>query len=158
MAFCRNCGKEIEENHPFCPYCGVDTGIPKKEPEVNKSSFMDTPEIEVDPSDAEKNRVMGVLSYLGILVLVPLLAAPDSKFARFHANQGLLLLIAEVALGIVLGLVSGLFWVLGLGFIEDIADAALSIGSLTLMVIGIVNAAKGKAKELPIIGKYRILK
>lgn len=29
---------------------------------------------------------------------------------------------------------------------------------LALAILGIVNAASGKAKELPVIGKYKILK
>ncbi len=29
---------------------------------------------------------------------------------------------------------------------------------LVLVILGIVNAASGKAKELPVIGKYKILK
>ena len=34
----------------------------------------------------------------------------------------------------------------------------LGIVFLVLDIIGIINAANGKAKELPVIGKYRILK
>lgn len=34
----------------------------------------------------------------------------------------------------------------------------LGIVFLVLAIIGIINAANGKAKELPVIGKYRILK
>ena len=34
----------------------------------------------------------------------------------------------------------------------------LGIVFLVLVIIGIINAANGKAKELPVIGKYRILK
>ena len=41
------------------------------------------------------------MAYIGFLVLVPLIAVPKSKFARFHANQGLVLLIGEVAYNIV---------------------------------------------------------
>lgn len=54
-----------------------------------------------DPGDIEQNKVMALLSYLGILVLVPLLAAKELRFARFHANQGLVLLIALVGWSVV---------------------------------------------------------
>ena len=55
---------------------------------VDIASVMGTPEaLEVDAEDAEKNKVMGILAYLGILVLVPILAAKDSPFAKYHANQ-----------------------------------------------------------------------
>ena len=46
--------------------------------------------------DVESNKAMAVLSYLGILVLVPLLGAKNSPFARFHTNQGLILCIATI--------------------------------------------------------------
>src|SRR3954470_1008619 len=49
-----------------------------------------------DTSDIEQNKVYAILAYLGPLFLVPLLAAPNSKFARYHANQGLVLFLATV--------------------------------------------------------------
>ena len=48
-----------------------------------------------DSADIEQNKVMAVLAYIGPLVLVPILAAKDSKFAKFHANQGLTLFICS---------------------------------------------------------------
>src|ERR1700754_1359030 len=47
-----------------------------------------------DPADVEKNKVFALLSYLGILWLVPLLAAKESPFCKFHCNQGIVLSIA----------------------------------------------------------------
>ncbi|MEI8042594.1 MAG: DUF4339 domain-containing protein [Verrucomicrobiota bacterium] len=41
-----------------------------------------------DPADVDKNKIFAVLAYLGILFLVPLLAAKESRFARYHTNQG----------------------------------------------------------------------
>ena len=49
---------------------------------------------QFDPRDIEQNKLMAILAYLGILVIIPILAAKESKFARFHSNQGLILLIA----------------------------------------------------------------
>lgn len=158
MAFCRNCGKEIDETNKFCPYCGADATIPKTEPKIDVDSILNTPEEAVDPQDAEGNKVMAVLAYLGILVLIPILAAPKSPFARFHSNQGLVLMISEFVLGIIIGIAGTVFTLIGLGLISSLMSAALSIGSLVLMVIGIMNAVNGKAKELPVIGKFRILK
>lgn len=39
--------------------------------------------------DAQENKGMAVLAYL--IFLIPLLAAKESKFARYHTNQGLVL-------------------------------------------------------------------
>lgn len=112
-----------------------------------------------DQADIEKNRLMAVLSYLGILVIIPILVTPDSKFVRFHANQGLLLFIASL----VFGALDKILKVL-LGWIPVVGSVILSVYSLIGLVLfifailGIVNAAQGKGKELPIIGTYRILK
>jgi uncharacterized membrane protein len=102
---------------------------------------------ECDQADINSNKVMAILAYLGILVLIPLFAAKDSKFARFHTNQGLLLLLVAILCGVisripVIGFIGSI-----LGFISGI-----------FAIIGIVYAIQGKAKELPLIGKYRILK
>lgn len=92
---------------------------------------------EADKQDIEKNKMMAVLAYLGILVLVPLLAAKDSKFAKFHAKQGLILLIAWV--------ISSVLAFAFVGFILYVVCVVFSIW-------GIVNAATGKYADLPLVG------
>jgi len=99
------------------------------------------------PEDIEKNKVICALAY--ILFFLPLIACIDSPFGRFHANQGLLLLIVAVAGNIVLGLIPIIGWIL---------MPLFSLAILVFAVLGIVNAATGKAKELPVIGKLRIIK
>ena len=128
------------------------------------NNVMNTPDTtaEYTQEDINSNRVMAILAYIGLLFLVPLFAAKDSKFARFHTNQGIVLCIAGaicyVACTILVALASipaigWLFAVLGY-----IGVTAVGIVFTILMVLGIVNAAKGTAKELPIIGKFKILK
>ena len=51
---------------------------------------------EFEQEDIQNNKTMAILAYIGILVLIPIFAAKESKFARFHANQGLVLLIIMV--------------------------------------------------------------
>ena len=110
---------------------------------------------EFDSSDIENNKVMGILAYISFLVLVPILGAKESKFARFHANQGLVLLIASVAAGIIIGTLGSLPLI---GWTFNIVGFAIEVITIVLMVLGIVNAAQGKAKELPVIGSIKILK
>ncbi|MBO4570591.1 MAG: hypothetical protein J5699_01535 [Bacteroidales bacterium] len=109
---------------------------------------MDTPDTtsEYDEADIKANKIQAILAYCGILLLIPLLAAKDSKFARFHLNQGIMVLILCV--------IAYIFQRARLGFIAWIID----IAALIFAIIGIINAAGGKAKELPLIGKFRILK
>lgn len=110
---------------------------------------------QFDPKDIEDNKIMGILAYLSWLVLIPIFAAPNSKFARFHANQGLVLAIAEIACGI---LNSILGWIPVIRVVSGIICFLVGIVCFVLTILGIVNVANGKAKELPVIGSIRILK
>lgn len=187
MAFCQNCGAKLEEGVRFCPNCGsavegntagknstagadstrtsgTQTSGSTNEKKNFEETIQDLNDTEdttdqFDPADIQQNKVMAVLSYIGILVLVPILGAKDSKFARYHANQGLLLLIASATYNIALRIVNAILYAISwrLAFIGTILSA-VSIAFFVLMIIGIVNAANGRAKELPVIGKYRLLK
>ena len=101
--------------------------------------------------DAEDNKIMGVLAYFNILFLVPYLAAKESPFARFHANQGCILFIAEIALSVLS------FILLFIPYVGVLLAMLLSLGIFVLTVLGIVNAIKGEQKELPFIGKFKII-
>ena len=116
---------------------------------------------EFAQEDIDSNKGMAVLSYLGILFLVPLFAARDSMYARFHLNQGIILFIANIASGIILGVSSIiLIFIPFIGIlVAQIIELAISALVLILMIIGIVNAATGKAKKLPLIGNlFTIIK
>ncbi len=136
---CTNCGAPIEapvqQNQPI--------DLSEKFNEFNNTA--DTTS-EYDAQDIEKNKVMAVLAY--IIFLIPLLAAKDSKFARFHTNQGLVLFIGAI-LSSVIAAIPLIGWI-----IAPIAGLAITV----LAIIGILNALNGRAKELPLIGKFKILK
>lgn len=100
-----------------------------------------------DPADIEANKGMAIIAY--ILFFVPLIAAKNSRFAMYHANQGLTLFLLFLACNVVLGILSFIGW-----FLLPLVNLALFI----LMVLGIVNAAQGQAKPLPVIGAYTLLK
>lgn len=103
--------------------------------------------VTLDNEDIEKNKTMAGLSYL--LFFLPLIVCPDSKYAKFHANQGLILLIVAVLGNVILAIIPVIGWIL-------IPVYGLII--LVFGIMGLVNGFGGKAKELPIIGKYTILK
>jgi len=99
---------------------------------------------ETPHSDAKKqeNMLMAILAYIGPLILVSFLLAKDDPFVKFHIKQGLLLLIGEVAAWM-LGM---MFW--PLFFLVQIAN----IFFLVLAIVGIIRAARGEMKPLPLIG------
>lgn len=110
---------------------------------------------EYAPEDIQNNKVMAILAYLSWLVLIPLIAAKDSKFARFHCNQGIVLAIIEIVIWAIFGALSFIPLV---GWIFIVINSVLSLGCFALAVIGIINAANGKAKELPLIGHIKLIK
>jgi uncharacterized membrane protein len=131
---------------------------------VDLTSLMGKPEaLEVDADDADKNKIFGILSYIPIPIpiwwLVGLLAAKESPFAKYHANQGLVLAIVWLALSIVLWFVDGIFASLPsiLYFIFTILKLVY-IAPLILAIIGIINAAAGKCVPLPFIGGVKLIK
>ena len=167
MAYCGKCGQQVNEEVKFCPSCGTPVGAAapqenrQEQPENKLTEALNTPDITAsfDPADVEKNKAMGVLAYLGILVLIPIFAAKDSPFARYHANQGLLLCISAIIYGVAYSILSSIILAISwrLYFLVSILGL-VGIVFAVLCVIGIINAMNGKAKELPFIGKYKILK
>lgn len=165
MAFCKYCGTELRNGASFCENCGgkVETAGTNSNhgfaDEVNSkiNDFSNTADTtsEYSPEDISSNKLMAILAYLGILVLIPVFCAKNSPYARFHTNQGAVLAIAEIVINLVISVLSGfpsIGWLFTL--IGGIADVAFFV----LMIIGIINAVNGKAKELPVIGGIRILK
>ncbi len=108
-----------------------------------------------DPADVRQNKAVAILAYLSVLVLIPLFLAKSSKFVRFHCNQGLILAILEVVCWIVLGTLGGLPL---LGWIFRLAGGVLGVAFLLLSILGIVNVVGERAKELPVVGGFRVLR
>ncbi len=103
---------------------------------------MEETKIEHTP---QKNTLMAVLAYLGILIIVPFLTdAHKDPFVKFHLKQGVVLIIFEF-IGFFISAVPILGWVVGW---------LIWVVSLVLLIIGILNAVSGAEKELPLIGSY----
>ena len=97
--------------------------------------------------DIEKGKTMAGLSYL--IFFLPLVACPESKYAKFHANQALLLLITGIAGNVILGIIPVIGWML---------MPIFGLGVLALGIMGLINGFGGKANRLPLIGKFTIIK
>ena len=153
MLTCKQCGTQVEDGVMNCTNCGASIEAPVQQNQPIDLSekfneFNNTADTtsEYDAQDIEKNKVMAVLAY--ILFFIPLLAAKDSKFARFHTNQGLVLFLGGIIASVV-AVIPVIGWI-----VAPIAGLVITV----LAVIGIINALNGRAKELPVIGKYKILK
>jgi len=95
--------------------------------------------------DIQQNKVIAALAYL--IFFLPLIAAKDSAFGKFHANQGLVLLIAFI-------IVNFMYIIPILGWI---AAPLLSIALTIIGILGAVGAYNGKADEMPVIGQFNLI-
>ena len=105
-------------------------------------------EYYADPYDARKNRSMSYLCYFGPLFVIPYFFCRDSEFVRFHSNQGLLMTLFAIATK-VLSVFPVLGWLIG---------AVGTVATIVMFIKGISNVSHGRMKELPIIGKIRLIK
>lgn len=157
MAFCGTCGAALEEGATVCGICGaaveaeaapvVEEGT--YEAPAQETAAYEAPaqeyaapqaapagDMQFDPEDVEKNKYMAILSYLGILGLIPYFAAPESKFARAHAVQGLNMTILTFLLCLIVCIAP-----------------IIGIIGLVLNIMGIINCVNGVYKTLPIFGE-----
>ena len=84
--------------------------------------------------DTSDSKLWGVLSYLGVLVVLPLLLKKDSKFVQFHAKQGLVILLG---------------WILTMLPFGSIVGIIMTIFS----ILGIVDVLSGKTTKMPLVGE-----
>lgn len=137
--------------------------------------IMDTPDdtSKHDTNDIETNKGMAIISYLGPLCLIPFLVSKESKFSQYHAKQGLNLFVIEIVFAIVSGFLKSIIQIPKMcSFLNEVQiecgvvtpwwlNVPLNLIELLLAIItliGIVYACQGKAKELPIIGKFKVIK
>lgn len=152
MAFCPNCGSKLEDGAKFCAVCGYATeqaqggaGQPYVAPVYkDPNDFTD----QYAPEDIGENKKLAALSYLGVLVFLPFLASPKSEYCRFHANQSVALMVLTLLCSLCL-IVPFLGWIVG-----GVGDVVC----LVFLIMGFVRAWKGKAKALPICGKWTFFK
>lgn len=153
---CTNCGKELVGEMKFCDGCGTPV---VSEQNSNQAQVQPT-QVQSAPAnqEAQENKVIFILSYL--LFFLPLVSCPGSKIGRFHANQGLVLLITsvvgQIAVTILSSVLLSISW--GLWAITSLISWGWAIVVLALVIIGMVNANKGEQKPLPVIGKITIIK
>jgi uncharacterized membrane protein len=98
-------------------------------------------------SPASDRTIFLVLSYLGILCLIPLLAKKDDPEVQWHAKNGTVLLFAEIAWVIVRVALA----YAGVGCAGSIVGCTVWLGFLALSVVCIVKAVNGQRFRIPLL-------
>jgi uncharacterized membrane protein len=112
-------------------------------------------------ADIRQNKGMALLSYLGVLVVIPLVFGQHSKFVRHHLNQGLMLFVLEVVAWVGCKIIM----LLGYPLLHFHAMVYLTsfIGGLIWLVfgllslLGLLHVAGGSFANLPVIGEYEVI-
>lgn len=162
MKTCKKCGNVFDDATVVCPQCGEKVELnssDKMKDAFNKLNDTEDSTKDFDVNDIKDNKGLTILAYISWLVLVPLFARKESKFARYHANQGLTLAIIESIIYITQFITLAILApIKPIQVIFAILFYTVDLACVGLAVIGIVNVAKGKAKKLPLIGNFTILK
>jgi len=100
------------------------------------------PSPEANSSDS---KAIGILSYLGLLWIIAYILYGNNKteYNIFHLRQGLGLFIIGI-INYIIGYLPFIGWI----------SFFIWIVILIFMIMGVINAANGQQKELPIVGEF----
>lgn len=93
--------------------------------------------------------IMIVLSYLWILAVVPLVAEKEDREVQWHAKHGLVLLVAEIALWIVLSILSVATAGIDCGLTGCALQWLVSVAVLVVRIVAIVKGVNGQRLIIP---------
>ncbi len=105
--------------------------------------------MEKDKKVAKNNSSSGenlyaVLSYLWVLCLIPVFVKKENEFIKFHARQGLMLFMVEIAVGIV-------------GIVPILGSVVHTLGIIVcglVSLVAIVQVLMGKKWKIPVVSEW----
>ena len=123
-------------------------------------------EMEVTPKAPEAEDLKGkkftaCLSYLFWFTVIPMIYSSESKFIKYHANQGLVLAIAETILLVATVITSKILWSYSraTSLLVETTMLMVFVGVFGILsLIGIFNVIRGKEKPVPTFGNIKLLK
>lgn len=172
MAFCKNCGNQVPDDAAFCANCGTPVENAQQAPQQEQQAPQQPVQPQVMNADGTvpgQDRGLAWLAYiLGAPVfLVPLFVRKSSEYCQFHVKQGATLWAAHTVYWIVQAILLAIIDVAAPGrrfygvtvahsAVYNVFNILLTLAGIffvVMAIIGIVNAATGKKKELPLISK-----
>ena len=98
--------------------------------------------------------IMIVLSYLGLLALIPLLVEKDDREVQWHAKNGLILCVADFALAIAFMILGWILAFAHLGCAGCLLHSVLLVIILVVHVLCIVKGVQGGRFIIPGLSQY----
>jgi fumarate reductase subunit D len=103
------------------------------------------------PGASSNRTLMIVLSYIGLLCLIPLLVEKEDREVQWHAKHGLVLTAALIIAGIVLGILAQIPF---LGCLSALLIPFLMLAGLIIAVLCIMKGVNGERFLIPGISQY----
>jgi uncharacterized membrane protein len=150
MAFCANCGAEVQGR--FCAKCGTPLSTASTDP-GNAAPPPGAQPYQSPQAGGLTDNVAGALCYIvglftGILFLV-LAPYNRNRFVRFHAFQAIFLHVAWIGLWIAHTIIS---ITLGGWLLSSLLWTVVGLGGLVVWVLCMVKAYSNERFKLPVIG------
>ena len=137
------------------------------------SDILETKDTTMDykKNDIKNNKGMAILSY--IFVPIPLFFEKRSAFVKYHVVQGFNLFVCYIMYALFYGLFSRITrqevmcvkegFVFSCGkyvvpWFVELPFIIIGIILFALTISGVINVINGKAKQVPIVGKFNIIK
>lgn len=172
MMYCRNCGKQLVDDANFCDQCGTQTDSANAE--TTGGFGYQTNQTRQDFQQSWKNNnwissmdsnVICALAYIPFLFWLPLAFYKGNQFGKQTANQGLILLICQIALQFLWQFLKLAFrfvsaFLIPFSFLSGLIELVIGVFQILLfvsMIIGIVRGLKGEFYEIPVIGKFKLI-
>lgn len=110
-----------------------------------------------ESKELSNNELMtAILSYLGFLVLIPLLVISNkekTEFIKFHLEQGLNIFLLEIILSFISAILTKLtFGIFGIIF------AIIWCFFVVVIIVSIVKATQKEKWEIPVIKDLKMIK
>lgn len=116
---------------------------------------------EPEKEDLKGKKFTAMLAYLFWFTVIPMIYSSESKFVKYHANQGLVLAIAETICWVVTAATAKILWSISIAtslLVETTMYMSFISVFVILSLIGIVNVMRGKEKPIPTFGKITLWK
>ena len=125
---------------------------------------MEEIELQQPPQETEEikgKKITACLAYLFWLTVIPMVYSSESKFIKYHANQGFVLAIVETIYLVITVIVSKILWSVSrsTSLLVETTMLMVFVGVFgVLSLIGIFNVIRGKEKPIPTFGHIKLLK
>ena len=114
-----------------------------------------------EQEDLKGKKFTASLSYLFWFAVIPMIYSTESKFIKYHANQGFVLAAVETIYLIITVVISKILWSYSraTSLLVETTMLMVFVGVFGMLsLIGIFNVIRGKEKPIPTFGHIKLLK